>query len=234
MGYAVVFSNDHPGGDGLAMLQPWASTSAAIDLGVGVLALDRHQPDGIAGHVDELGLPVSRLVLGLGAGWTSTPLQVARTGVAALRAALPGARVIVAAMGPKMCQLAGEVGDGALLNWMTPERARWAVDLVHTGAAEAGRAPGSVTTYGYVRVAVGPDATERLASEASMYQQMPHYARNFEAAGTDPTKIGIAVAGGGELPDQLARYDAFDVTVVRVLSERDPEAVLEVARAAKT
>ena len=79
-----------------------------------------------------------------------------------MRAALPGgARVVVAAMGPKMCALAGAEADGVFLNWMTPEKAAWARERVHEGAAEAGRdAPPPV--FGYVRVAVGDDAGERL------------------------------------------------------------------------
>jgi hypothetical protein len=67
-----------------------------------------------------------------------------------------------------------------------------------------------------------------------MYTQMPHDARHFDATGAPPETIGIAVEEGSELPGQLARYDAFDVTVVRVLSERSVDAVLEVARAAIT
>ena len=33
-------------------------------------------------------------------------------------------RLVVAALGPKMCRLAGEVADGVLFNWLTPEYAK--------------------------------------------------------------------------------------------------------------
>lgn len=232
LGYEIVFANDHPGGEGLAQLSAWAGASSAIDLGVGVLALDRHQTGAVAARVGELGLPHSRLVLGLGAGFTDHPLAVVREGVAAMRAALPGVRVIVAAMGPKMCALAGEVADGALLNWMTPERAAYSRTLVREGASAAGRDPAGIRIYGYVRVALGEDAPDRLASEATFYEQMPHYARHFEATGVPPRSIGIAARDGAELRTAIQEYAALDVAVVRVLSERDPDAILEVARAA--
>ena len=37
-----------------------------------------------------------------------------------LRSALPGVRLVLAAMGLKMCRLAGSSYDGAFFNWMTP------------------------------------------------------------------------------------------------------------------
>src|SRR3972149_7153510 len=52
------------------------------------------------------------------------------------RAELP---IYVAALGPQMCRLAGEVADGVLLNWATPEDAAEAVAEVRAGAAGPGR-----------------------------------------------------------------------------------------------
>jgi alkanesulfonate monooxygenase SsuD/methylene tetrahydromethanopterin reductase-like flavin-dependent oxidoreductase (luciferase family) len=233
LGYEVLFANDHPGGDGLAMVAEWVKPSRRLDLGVGVLALDRHQPADIQARVDELEVPHPRLVLGIGAGFTDHPLGAVRAGVAAVREALPDVRIIVAAMGPKMCRLAGEVADGALLNWMTPERAGWARDLVREGASDAGKdAVNEVTIYGYVRVAMGPDAKERLKREASMYEQMPHYARHFEATGARPHEIGVTAKDAGDLREQLGQYLALDVPVLRVLSDRNVGAILAVAEAA--
>jgi alkanesulfonate monooxygenase SsuD/methylene tetrahydromethanopterin reductase-like flavin-dependent oxidoreductase (luciferase family) len=230
LGYAAIWSNDHPVGEGLLQLATWPGHSASIDLCVGVLALDRHRPADIAARVAELGLPRERLVLGIGAGVQPHGLGRVRAGVEELRGLLPDVRLAVAAMGPKMCELAGEIADMALLNWMTPERIAWAIPLVRRGADAGGR--GGVQVGAYIRVAMGPDARERLAREAGFYAQMPAYARNFEAAGIAQEGVGIAVVEPADLPEALAAYSALDLAVVRVLSERTPGAILEVARAA--
>ena len=123
-GYLSLWSNDHPMGSGLDADAAFAEAAPDLDIGVAVLPLDRHEPEAIAAKVSALGLDPSRLWIGIGAGFTKRPLGVVKEGLAALRDALPqGARVAVAAMGPKMCALAGAEADGVFLNWMTPERA---------------------------------------------------------------------------------------------------------------
>jgi alkanesulfonate monooxygenase SsuD/methylene tetrahydromethanopterin reductase-like flavin-dependent oxidoreductase (luciferase family) len=230
--FECAWCNDSPAGEGLAALAAWAEGSRHIDLGVGVMALDRHEPEAIAQRVRQLGLPRERLLLGVGAGFRSRPLEVIRDGVSELRRLMPGVRVVVAAMGPRMCALGGEIADGVLLNWMTPERTSWGRDRVHEGARAAGRAPTEVTVYGYVRVALGPGAEVRLERESRWYAGTPHYARHFEAMGVDAASVGEAVEAPEDLPARLSRYKGLDVVVVRALSERTPTAVLDIARAA--
>jgi alkanesulfonate monooxygenase SsuD/methylene tetrahydromethanopterin reductase-like flavin-dependent oxidoreductase (luciferase family) len=76
----------------------------------------------------------------------------------ALRAAgLPRVPVYLAALGPQMLRLAGEVADGALLNWATPDRIAASRDLVADGARRAGRDPADVPLTMYVRVCVDDD-----------------------------------------------------------------------------
>lgn len=232
LGYDSIWSNDSPAGDGLAQLAIWASRSSHIHLCVGVLALDRHQPETIAARVRELGLPLDRTLIGLGAGFTSTPLRVVLDGVSGLREELPDARIAVAAMGPKMCMLGGEIGDAVLLNWMTAARAAWARPIVHQGAGAAEREPAVVQVCGYVRAALGHDAGERLAREVAMYLQMPAYARHFEAMAEDPATVGIAASDPAQVAEELQRYAAMDEPVVRVLSHRTVADVMVVARAA--
>jgi alkanesulfonate monooxygenase SsuD/methylene tetrahydromethanopterin reductase-like flavin-dependent oxidoreductase (luciferase family) len=232
-GYRSLWSNDHPGASGLETAAEFASAAPALEVGIAVLALDRHQPDGIAADVNRLGLDPGRLWLGIGAGFTKRPLGVVSDGLAALRSALPeGARVIVAAMGPKMCALAGAQADGAFLNWMTPERAAWARERVAEGAREAGReSPPPV--FGYVRVAVGADAAERLLKEESFYRELHRgYKRHFEALGSKPGTVGIAVVDPAQARSQLARYEPIDHIVVRALAHADAESLGAVADAA--
>jgi alkanesulfonate monooxygenase SsuD/methylene tetrahydromethanopterin reductase-like flavin-dependent oxidoreductase (luciferase family) len=232
LGYDSIWSNDSPAGEGLAQLAAWAQGSRHIRLAVGVMALDRHQPADVAQRVRELGIPLDRLLLGLGAGFTSTPLATVRAGVEGLREALPGVRVAVAAMGPRMCGLAGEVGDAVLLNWMTPARAAWARGHVDAGAAAAGRGVGAVTVFGYVRTALGADAGERLRRESAMYLQMPQYARHFAAMAAPPDGVGVTATEASSVAAGIKAYGAIDEPVVRVLSHRSVGDVMAVARAA--
>ena len=70
---------------------------------------------------------------------------------------LPPAPVYLAALGPQMLRLAGEVADGALLNWATPERIAVSRARIDEGAARAGRDPGAVPMTMYIRVCVDDD-----------------------------------------------------------------------------
>lgn len=232
LGYASLWSNDHPMGSGLETIAVFAEAAPAPDVGVAVLALDRHSPPDVAAKLRELGIPPERLWLGIGAGFTKRPLGVVRDGLAALREVLPGgARIVVAAMGPKMCALAGAEADGAFFNWMTPEKAAWARERVHEGAAEAGREPPPV--FGYVRVAIGDDAEQRLLKEESFYRQLHQgYIRHFEALGAPEGTVGIAVRHPAEVQEKLAGYHAIDHVVVRALAHADAESLGVVAAAA--
>src|SRR6266487_5878531 len=74
LGYASMWSNDHPGGLGLETLAAFAEAAPGLELGVAVMALDRHEPATIAEHLVRLRLDRERLWLGVGAGFTERPL----------------------------------------------------------------------------------------------------------------------------------------------------------------
>jgi alkanesulfonate monooxygenase SsuD/methylene tetrahydromethanopterin reductase-like flavin-dependent oxidoreductase (luciferase family) len=233
LGYGSLWSNDHPAASGLETVAVFAEATPRPDVGVAVLALDRHAPSDVAAKLAEVGIPPARLWLGIGAGFTKRPLGVVREGLAALREALPqDARIVVAAMGPKMCALAGAEADGVFLNWMTPDKAAWARERVHEGAAEAGRAE-PPPVFGYVRVAVGDDAAERLRKEEAFYRQLHQgYIRHFEALGAPEGTVGIAADDPGGVAKQLDEYQAIDHIVVRALAHADAQSLGEVAEAA--
>jgi len=63
------------------------------------------------------------------------------------------------ALGPQMVRLAGELADGALLNWATPQRIADSRRLVAEGAARAGRDPQQVALTMYIRVCVDDDVS---------------------------------------------------------------------------
>lgn len=96
-----------------------------------------------------------------------------------IRGASLGARdlapvpVHLAALGPQMLRLAGQVSDGALLNWATPARIAESRTLVAEGAARAGRDPSEVPLTMYIRVCVDDDVA---AARAALGQQVLGYA----------------------------------------------------------
>src|SRR5262249_60718034 len=52
----------------------------------------------------------------------------------AMPAPSPPPRIYLAALGPRMCELAGEVADGVLLNWIPPAAVPDSVQHVEAGA----------------------------------------------------------------------------------------------------
>src|SRR5205807_8114304 len=137
LGYSSFWVN-HPGStDGLVSLAEAAKETRRIELGIGVIPLHTRPPEKIVEGTRATALPLDRLLLGIGSP-NPASLKRVRDGVAALRKDLK-TRVIVAALGPKMCRLAGEVADGVLFNWLTPEYAKKSAEEVKAGAKAAGR-----------------------------------------------------------------------------------------------
>ena len=231
LGYASMWSNDHPGALGLETLAVFAQAAPQLELGVAVMALDRHTPGDIAGHLERLDVPRERLWLGVGAGFSEKPLTRMREALPELREALPGVRLVLAAMGPKMCRLAGSRYDGVFFNWMTPAFAASAREHVEAGAGDAGRSAPPV--FGYVRTAVGADAAERLAKEESFYRDLhAGYRNHFDRLGEPEGMVGVAAADGEQADRALAEYQALDVAVVRGLASATVEAMTALAEAA--
>jgi len=231
LGYDSLWSNDHPGGLGLETLAAFADAAPELELGVAVMALDRHSAAEIAAHLDRLGLDRERLWLGVGAGFSKRPLTKMTEALSELRDALPGVRLVLAAMGPKMCRLAGSSYEGAFLNWITPEFAASARLNIEWGAGDVPRDPPPV--FGYVRTAVGPDAAERLAKEESFYRDLHDgYRNHFDRLEEPEGTVGVAAADRNEAQRGLAAYEALDIVVVRGLASANVEAMTALAEAA--
>ncbi|MBS1884986.1 MAG: LLM class flavin-dependent oxidoreductase [Actinobacteria bacterium] len=231
LGYTAMWSNDHPGAKGLETLAEFAKGAPALDLGVGVIALDRTPADVIAADIDRVGIDPSRLWLGVGSGFSKQPLTAMREALPELREKLPEVKLVLAAMGPKMSRLAGSSYDGAFFNWMTPEFATGKREQVEAGAAESGHEAPPI--FGYVRTAVGPDASERLAKEESFYRDLhkgyrDHFDRLSEPEGT----VGVAGADTAAVQSALSAYTALDTIVVRGLASATLEGMGAVAEAA--
>jgi 5,10-methylenetetrahydromethanopterin reductase len=69
----------------------------------------------------------------------------------------PPVPVYLAAMGPQMLSLSGELGDGVTPNWSSPEQIVWMRQHVAEGARRAGRDPAEIPFAQYIRVCVDED-----------------------------------------------------------------------------
>lgn len=230
-GYASFWVN-HPGPvDGLAALGAAAAQTRRIALGIGVIPLNTRGPQSIVEGVRAHGLPLDRLLLGVGSP-NPGALGRVRAGVAELRSALK-TKLIVAALGPRMCELAGEVADGVLLNFVTPQHARASAELIRAGARKAGRpAP---TIHSYVRVALGAASRPRLQDEADRYGKIPAYADNFARMGVKPIDTTIFAETPAALRAAIARWEgAVDELVLRAITPADTtDETLALVRAAR-
>jgi alkanesulfonate monooxygenase SsuD/methylene tetrahydromethanopterin reductase-like flavin-dependent oxidoreductase (luciferase family) len=234
LGFSSIWSNDTPAADGIVTAANMAEATESIRVAVGVVAVDRRPPAEIVRAVRDLEIPLERLVLGIGAGSSPDPLRLVRGAVAELRESLgPEARIGLAAMGPRMCRLAGEIADTVLFNWMLPERIAWARQRVAEGADRSGRED-LPEMAAYVRAAVGEGAGDRIATEAAKYNRYPAYTRHFKAMAAPLDSVGVFDAGAGYLAD-LADYDkVLDEVVVRALPASDSIAsTLAVAEASR-
>jgi alkanesulfonate monooxygenase SsuD/methylene tetrahydromethanopterin reductase-like flavin-dependent oxidoreductase (luciferase family) len=231
LGYGSFWVN-HPGStDGLSALAEAAAETRRLGLGVGVIPLHTRNAASIIEGVRDTRLPLERLLLGIGSP-NPDALKRVRNGVAALRKEFK-TRIVVAALGPQMCRLAGELADGVLFNWLTPEYARRSAELVKEGAAAAKRKP--PTLYAYVRLALGPAAVSRLGEEGDRYASIPAYATHFARMGVKPAATAVAGNAPEEIRAALAKWQgAVDEVVLRAITAHDTvEETLALVRAAK-
>lgn len=176
-------------------------------------------------------------VLGVGSGqWQHAAAEMPPY-LEQLRAALGdgGPPVYLAALGPLMLRLAGEVCEGVALNWCTAEHVRWSRRRVEAAARAAGRPVPVISEY--IRVCVAED---REAARAGLSKAMlsyavgpPAYRKHFERMGFGPDLAGVEPGsdapervlrgvGGygrpGEVREQFERLaEGLDVPIVRVV-----------------
>ena len=95
-------------------------------------------------------------------------------------------RIYLGALGPRMLELAGEIADGVLLNWLPPEAVPACLRHVETGARRAGRSLAELEIAAFIRTAVTdePAAARRaLARDITGYAIVDSYAAFFRSAG---------------------------------------------------
>ena len=208
---------------GAVTLDQVSGGRAWLGLGTG------HQPTLEAGHGVRFARPMGRMrdaVRIIRAIVRGEPLPDASTVPArAFRLETPAPRtnlpIYIAALGPQMCQLAGELADGVILNWATPAYVREALANVRTGAERAGRDPATVEVACYVRVSAGAEPMMMrgaLARELARYIAMPYYRQMFDNAGFASHTAAVAEAWQRE-PDAAASLVSDDMLAALTVAD---------------
>jgi len=219
-----VFLPEIAGRDAFAALTGLAGETTTLLLGTGVVPMTSRIPTLTAMAAATLQeRSGGRAILGIGSGRPAPgALDALRTQIEEIRASLRDGislridppPIWTAGLGPRAVRLAGEVADGVLLNWCTPERVAEARRLVAEGAEAAGRAPDAITVAAYVRAGLGddPDVREALRTAAEIYGSYPAYARQFESMGIDagrPDDVIGAVCLTGDGSEARERLQAY-------------------------
>jgi alkanesulfonate monooxygenase SsuD/methylene tetrahydromethanopterin reductase-like flavin-dependent oxidoreductase (luciferase family) len=236
LGYEAIFSPEIGGWEAFTLLSAIATGTERIGLVSGVIPLsarDAHRMAMGAASLQEIS--GGRFTLGVGSRWSIERTRVALT---ELRAMIAQGRetdwagdphpvpLYLAALGPRMTELAGEAADGVILNWCTPERV--------AAAREAIASRKGFTIAVYVRAClshVDAHADEALSIAASRYAGMEPYRRQFEAMGvdaSDPESVVARTCVRGERAEVLGRladYAAAGADMVVVYPVAAGEAV---------
>ena len=95
-------------------------------------------------------------------------------------------KIVLAALGPEMLELAGEIADGVLLNWIPPEAVPTSIAHLEAGARRAGRTLDGFEIAGFIRTTVTDDpehARGGLARDITGYAIVDAYASFFRSVG---------------------------------------------------
>jgi probable F420-dependent oxidoreductase len=126
--------------------------------------------------------------------------------------------IFVAALGPAMLRLAGEVGDGAVLNFLTPSDLDWMLAEVDAGAMRSGRTRGEAVVRLFVPFPGDDDAAiDAVRDVVADYATVPVYRALLE-------RIGF----GRQVHQTLAARDARDRVGTRQAIDDETIAALAV------
>jgi alkanesulfonate monooxygenase SsuD/methylene tetrahydromethanopterin reductase-like flavin-dependent oxidoreductase (luciferase family) len=89
--------------------------------------------------------------------------------------------IYLAAFGPKMTRLAGQISDGVLINMANPSEIRRIAEEVKSGAAEAGKDPSRMEIICKIRCSIAPsyNVAREALSHALTYYALADYYRDL-------------------------------------------------------
>lgn len=219
LGYSAVWIPD-VGGDVFGALQRLLDATGTITVATGILNVWMHEPAEVASFRAGLAeAQRARLLLGLGVShgaligdkW-GRPLDVMRTYLDGLdQHGMPAGERCLAALGPRMLELAGARTAGAHPYLGTPEhtaRARQALGSGPLLAPEQG-----------VVLETDPDGARAVARQAlGMYASLPNYSNNWRRLGMTEEDISSL---SDRLVDALVVWGDEQTIAARVREHRD-------------
>lgn len=217
-GLHALWLNVTPGADVLAKTAAAIAATRRLHVGLGVIPVDQQEPVAIAAEANRLDLPADRVTLGIGAGREPRPVPLLRSAIGTLRARtdIP---IAVGALGPRARQLAAELADGLVFNWVTPRIAAVCAADAERDAARADRpTPHRIV---YVRTVVDPAALPSLIAEAERYEAYPSYAAAFSRNGHRAIEAALQVTDARHLGERVQGYSSMDEIVFRAIGPDD-------------
>ncbi len=137
--------------------------------------------------------------------------------------------IVIGAVGPTMLELAGEIGDGVLLNYCVPvEYTDVAMERLEAGARKGGRTLDQVERYQLVVCSVDHDGEKALECSRELITQylaqQPHIA---QASGVPKELVAEiqSILGWPATPEQIqrAKHLVSDELVQRITASGTPE-----------
>lgn len=217
-GFNTLWFNHTKKANAYGAIQVAASVTSTLRLATGVTSIDAFMnPLQVIDEVRSRDLPHDRLTIGIGANQPPSPLRTVREAAELLQEELPGVPVYVGALGPRMRALGVQNADGVLLNWLTPEAARLAMEDRLRDAPDS-----DAKVALYVRCALRSENHEAIKEEAARYESFPSYAANFKRLSFTAMDAAVCVDDSAPLRDRLAEYqDAVDEPVLRAITAED-------------
>jgi 5,10-methylenetetrahydromethanopterin reductase len=136
--------------------------------------------------------------------------------------------LLLAALGPRMLDLAGRVADGTTLGSCGPQTiAQHVIPVITAAAADAGRPPPRIQAMVEVAVTGDPAAAHAASVEAgALYATLPSYRRVLDLEGVDSGADLLLAGSIGRIVDGLGEYVDAGVTELRLcIGSSDPGVV---------
>lgn len=127
----------------------------------------------------------------------------------------------VAGLRPGMLRVAGEVGDGAIINWLSAEDVSKSVQVVREAAAQVGRDPTAIEITARLMVHIDPPSPESdtfARRDIAAYMNVPVYKAFQEWLGRGPVLQPMWEAWSGG--DRRGALDAIPEQAVSELTLR--------------